>query len=443
MDSMIFDPSAGDPVRTTSSDGGVYRTTVGPAYYESSSNFPPGTKFVSTLNFGNDSLDMAHDMAVASVKYQSDKISYFELGNEPTNYDQSRFHDSTKAYVKEWKDWTSQIDAAVDQTAGGSQFGASRWWASSATTDKTGLNVRPVDIIPFGIDSNNQVAEYSIRSYAFATCNPERAALATIPNILNHTGLISYADTEIEPSALAALKSGKPWVIGEFNNIACSAAPGVSDAFAGALWTVDVELIYAVRNASSVHLHQGATLGLQSSDQVNSAGKNGEPGYSTYDMLYLRDTKKRGKARALPSFVAQLFMAEAFGTAGTKVRAIETPEGVNPEHFSAYAFYNQGRISKMAVLNIRLFYETSSHDHTVHLDFSEHCRGGKAWVKRMTAPHVDSKDGQETTWAGQHFIDGSAKGQLDIEEAGSGGIVKIRGSEAVLVFFNESEVYWL
>jgi hypothetical protein len=81
MDSMIFDPSAGDPVRTTSSTGGVYRTTVGPAYYQSWDNFPEGTKFTSTLNFGNDSLKIARDLAVASVRYQRDKVEFFELGN--------------------------------------------------------------------------------------------------------------------------------------------------------------------------------------------------------------------------------------------------------------------------------------------------------------------------------------------------------------------------
>ena len=79
MDSMIFDPSAGNPVRETSKAGGVYRTTIGPAYYESWSNFPNGTKFVSTLNFGNNSLDIARDMAVASVMYQRDLVEYFEL----------------------------------------------------------------------------------------------------------------------------------------------------------------------------------------------------------------------------------------------------------------------------------------------------------------------------------------------------------------------------
>ena len=235
MDSMIFDPEAGNPVRTTSPDGGVYRTTVGPAYYESWSNFPSGTKFVSTLNFGNDSLNIARNLAVASVKYQPEMIEYFELGNEPNNYPDTRWDNSTEAYVRQWDHWTLEIDAAINKTnkTAAEQYGLSRWWASSATTDDTPLKVRPVDIIPFGVNSRNQVAEYSIHSYQFATCDPERAALATIPNILNHTSLVEYAQTEIEPSARAALNSGKPWVVGEFNSIACSGAPGVSNTFGG------------------------------------------------------------------------------------------------------------------------------------------------------------------------------------------------------------------
>lgn len=124
---------------------------------------------MSTLNFGNNSIDIAQGMALASVQYQKDKIDYFELGNEPTNYPSSRWNFSTDAYVAQWKQWTSQIDAAVNKEVGANEsaFPSERWWASSATTDQTGLHVRPADIIPAGINSDNQVSQYSIHSYEF------------------------------------------------------------------------------------------------------------------------------------------------------------------------------------------------------------------------------------------------------------------------------------
>ncbi|KAI4728507.1 hypothetical protein E4T49_03801 [Aureobasidium sp. EXF-10728] len=446
MDSMIFNASAGDPVRTTNPNGGVYRTTVGPNYFKSWSNFPEGTKFVSTLNFGNDSLDIARDMAVASVKYASnDSISFFELGNEPTNYPSSRWKNSTSAYIQQWKNWTAQIDAAVNATLGtnaAADFGSERWWASSATTDQSGLEVRPAALIPAGIDSNNQVADYSIHSYPFSTCDPARAMLATTQNILNQTELSRYADEEIYPSAKAALDAGNRWIIGEFNSISCSGNPNVSDTFAQALWVIQSELIYAVRNASAVYLHQGAALVFQSSQQVNSAGQDGSPGYSTYDMFYPRDSEKRGPARVLPSFSSQLFMAEAFAIPDTRVRQVETPAGIDKDYFSAYAFYVKNRLNKLAIINSKPYYANSTSDFTVTVDISKYGhlkKETRAWLKRLSAPHIDEGNANKTTWAGQSFPEGNTTGNLLVETVGRDGVVHVRGSEAVLIFFDKRD----
>ncbi|KAK1991469.1 glycoside hydrolase family 79 protein [Colletotrichum falcatum] len=445
MDSMVFDPLGGDPVRTTSPDGGVWRTTVGPDYYRSWDNFPEGTRFVSTLNFGNESLNIAKGLAVASVTYQGDRIAYFELGNEPTNYPRGRWNDSTEAYVRQWKEYAHAIDVAVNAT-GLSALPGDRWWASSATTDDSGLEVRPVALIPAGIDSAGQVGVYSIHSYAFSTCDPARAAQATIPNILNHTELVRYCDEEIYPSARAALDAGGRWSVGEFNSVSCSGKPNVTDTFAQALWVVDAELIYATRNASAVHLHQGATLVLQSGDQLNTPGANGSPGYSTYSMLYPRDSGERGPARALPSFLAQLFVAEALADPGTRVRALDPPPGVDGESFAAYAFYVGGRPSKLALVNMKPYYAGSASDHAVSIDLLSALTAagsGSARVKRMTAPSVDTGDAALATWAGQAFPSGVPVGDMDIETVGADGVVEVRGSEAVLVFFDEDDVYGL
>lgn len=430
-------------MRTTNEAGGVYRTTVGPAYYESWDNFPEGTQFVSTLNFGNDSLEIAQGMAVASAEYQGEKILYFELGNEPTNYPSERWENSTEAYISQWQNWTGAIDTAVDAT-GNVELPKARWWASSATTDITGLKVRPADLIPAGVDSTGEVAEYSIHSYPFSTCDPARQVLATTNNILNHTELLRYAIEEIYPSAKAALDSDKPWIIGEFNSISCSGQPNVTDTFAQALWVVDADLIYASLNASSVHLHQGATLVFQSDEQSNEAGDDGSPGFSTYSFVYPVDSSKRGKARALPSFVAQLFMAEAFSTPDTRVHALETPEGVDGERFSAYAFYVDDELEKLALVNMQPYYANSTEDFTVSFKLPGH--GGRKGhgessvsLKRMTAPHVDEKDSSKATWAGQSFENGTAEGEAEVEHVGKDGIVQVRGSEAVLVFFGDKK----
>jgi hypothetical protein len=429
MDSMIFDATLNrSAVRTENGKGGIYRTTIGPAFYDQWDNFPNGTTFVSTLNFGNNSLDIARGLAIASYQRQKDKIAYYELGNEPTNYPTSRWQGSTKAYVEQWRNFTGAIDKAVDRHSHG------KWWASSATTDVTALKVRPSDLIPAGVNATGEVGQYSIHSYAFATCDPARERRATIANILNHTDLLRYADEEIYPSARAAMASGARWVVGEFNSIACSGKPNVSDTFAQALWTADVELIYAVRNATSVHLHQGATLAFQSDQQLNTPGDDGTPGFSSYALLYPVDSSKRGAARVLPVFVSQLLVTEAL-SGGARIAALETPEGLAVRGFSAYGIFgDKGEVLKMVVLNMKPYYAGSGAPATLELDIGEHAG---ATVKRMTAPSVDEKDAAKVTWAGQSFRDGRAIGAETVQHLASGAKVSVRDSEAVLVTFNQ------
>lgn len=427
MDSMTFDANQKlSAVRTENGKGGIYRTTIGPAFYRQWSNFPKGTSFVSTLNFGNNSVDIAKGLAVASHQLKRDKIVYYELGNEPTNYPSSRWRGSTDAYVSQWKTFTSQIDKAINNTSHG------KWWASSATTDVTSLKVRPSDLIPAGVNSTGEVGQYSIHSYAFATCDPDRERRATIANILNHADLLRYADKEIYPSAKAAMDSGATWAIGEFNSIACSGKPGVSDTFAQALWTADVELIYAVRNATSVHLHQGATLVFQSNQQLNTPGDDGTPGFSSYSLLYPIDSSKRGEARVLPVFVSQLLVTEAL-SGGGRIAALKTPEGVGERGFSAYAVFGEGgKLAKLVVLNMKPYFAGQGTAATLLLDIGEH-KG--ATVKRMTAPSVDEKDSAKVTWAGQSFRNGKAVGEVKVESLAPNEKVAVKDSEGVLILF--------
>ena len=203
------------------------------------------------------------------------------------------------------------------------------------------------------------------------------------------------------------MDTGAQWAIGEFNSIACSGKPGVSDTFAQALWTADVELIYAVRNATSVHLHQGATLVFQSNQQLNTPGDDGTPGFSSYSLLYPIDSSKRGEARVLPVFVSQLLVTEAL-SGGGRIAGLRTPAGLREREFSSYVVFGRdsGAVTKVVVLNMKPLYAAGGgSSSTLAIDLGEH-RG--ATVKRMSAPSVDEKDAGRVTWAGQSFRNGKA-----------------------------------
>ena len=223
---------------------------------------------------------------------------------------------------------------------------------------------------------------------------------------------------------------GAEWIIGEFNSIACSGKPNVSDTFAQALWTTDVELIYAVRNASSVHLHQGATLVFQSNQQLNTPGDDGSPGFSSYSLLYPVNSTKRGEARVLPVFVSQILVAEALG-GGKRIAALDTPKGVDKRGFSAYGIYGNGqKLEKLVILNMKPFFAANVTAGSIELDIGPH---SGASVKRMTAPSVDEKDAAKVTYAGQSFRTGKAVGNLVVEKLAAKEKLRVRDSEAVLV----------
>ncbi|KAF4461151.1 hypothetical protein FALBO_12057, partial [Fusarium albosuccineum] len=238
-------------------------------------------------------------------------------------------------------------------------------------------------------------------------CSPSDAAKATIENLLNYTQITTFADQQVVPSAEAARKHGKEW------------------------------LTYAVLNASSVNLHQGATLVLQSGSQINT------PGFSTYDFVYPLDSEKHGEARSLPSFTGLLFLAEIFAQPKTRILPLQAPKGADPDYFSGYATYQGNKLTKLILVNMRPYYTTSEDDFTINLDISSYIKHkhSSPHLKRLTTPSVDEKDASGVHWAGQSFKNGDAKGHVKTERVSKAGKVKIRGSEAVTVFLNDDSIY--
>ncbi|KAJ7709588.1 hypothetical protein B0H17DRAFT_998910 [Mycena rosella] len=443
QDSSTYDPAGGSPVRTTDNvTGAIYRTTWGPAFYESFAAFPGGTRFTVPLNFGNDSLAIALAEAIAAVRHVKDweeRIFAFELGNEAGNYKATQRNLSTwgpAAYVVEWKNWTAAINAALPAPL------RTRWWAGSDGITPAAVTValQTEDLIARGLDRPPIVREFSQHMYAYSSCTLTSAAAATVPNIQNHTNITAFVGL-LAPKVVAAQKAGSDLVVGEFNSVSCSGKPNVTDIFGQALWVIDTTLYAASINVSRVHIHQGATLVSQSNSQINIPGVNGTPGFSTYNLWYPVDSPLRGRRRANPSYVSQLFIAEAVSKSKTsRLLALEPPAGVSPDLFAAYTVYDGEVPRRIAVINWQTFNRTmgkaGAAATSVSLDISAVLpRRGRATLKRLTAPGNDETDSDFVTWAGQAWTNGTARGK-EVLEAVSDGKIEIRGSEAVLVFVN-------
>ncbi|KAG8773777.1 hypothetical protein FRC12_002318 [Ceratobasidium sp. 428] len=426
VDSSIFDPTAPALNLTLSASQGIYRTTYGPAYFESYLIFPSTSRFILDVNLGNDSVAIAQKQIEAGFKYLGkDRIYSIQLGNEPDQYKRSGW--TSSAYTATFLNWTSTLTKVFNLPPRVFQ-------ANGFVDDPTSTApMTTVSTIDEGIDKTGVVKLYDQHTYQYSTCDPARNAIATLEALVNHNNITAYLDLW-KPQIAAARGLGKEFVIGEYSSISCSGKQNVSDTFAQAMWLSDTILYAASLNVSRMYMHQGATLVLQSSQQANS------PGFSWYDLWYPVPSERYGSARASPSFVSYLLVTEAVGPSGQTRLALIRDSSL-PSTLAVYAIWDpsarKNGVARMVILNMALRREgvTADEAETVTVDVSKWVQGGKAAkVKRMTAPGVASKDVGKVTWAGQSYTDGTPVGKL-LEEGLSAGSVSVRGSEGVLLTF--------
>ncbi|KAG8678207.1 hypothetical protein FRC08_017973, partial [Ceratobasidium sp. 394] len=112
VDSSIFDPSAPALNLTLSASQGIYRTTYGPAYFESYLIFPNTSRFILDVNLGNNSIAIAQHQIEAGFKYLGkDRIYSIQLGNEPDHYGRPGW--SSSAFTATFLNWTSTLTKAL------------------------------------------------------------------------------------------------------------------------------------------------------------------------------------------------------------------------------------------------------------------------------------------------------------------------------------------
>jgi len=235
----------------------------GPAFFESLNVFPSTSKFVASVNLGNNSLSIARDQVAAAIKFIGlDRIRAFE--REP--YSDSIRNLSHPSSLLQWV--TKLITTAVDHVHPGGlpqtirqPFSIGRHSLcriylylpndskpeASRTIRLTGKILPPHASLrkafltamqsvfstsicgPFRQRSCVRAKALSPPRYQYSTCDPARNAIATLPHLVNHTNVTVGASllvylpalsineafvNEFVPQVQAANKVGKDFVIG-------------------------------------------------------------------------------------------------------------------------------------------------------------------------------------------------------------------------------------
>ncbi|KAG6831804.1 hypothetical protein H0H92_007481 [Tricholoma furcatifolium] len=428
--------------------GALINTTIGPGFWKTVKNrLPDGTKVIVTLDLHDLNYEGAFSVAQSALEgIGPEQLDLFEIGNEP---DQYSLDFTPQSYSSIWSAWADNITDTLGFKSPRFQVGATAidpLWPYNTTAAESQLDC--VSALAAGADRDDVVSTCSEHTYQYSVCDPTRTAVATLPNLVNHTRLAMYLDLW-QPRIHSVREQLGPesFVIGEFNSVSCSGKDGVSNTFGQALWLLDTTLYAASINVSRVYVHQGGPLALQSSTQLNHGG------LSFYDLWYPVDNLN-GDIQVFPSYSAYLFVTETLGHSKTLQIAnlypgrqangstITTELGDTSDgQLVAYGFWDSAAPSghkfpaKFALLNLQIFNQTQTIPRPqVTFDISDFLEDPDraVTVRRLSAPGADVKEANVTTWAGQNFASGLAAGKF-VEETITGGKIVVDASEAVLV----------
>jgi hypothetical protein len=370
-----------------------------------------GWRLIYGLNFGNNTPERAATEAAYVASRVGDRIEFFQIGNEPDFY-----HDANNGtrppgwgfddYLKEWTGFAEAISAHVPQARfGGPDVGTSSDWVT-----------RFGEQIPVSV--GNRLVAMTGHYYAEGPPNDPRV---TTERLLAGNPRLAAEMARIQTVAMA---HHRIYRMTEGNSCYRGGKPGMSDAFASALWAGDYLLQLASLGCAGVNLHGGGgaylTAGLGDHTPGLEVAKKPQRLKSGY---YTPISAEPGSSvRAMPIFYGMMLVNQLVGD--TLLDASLNCGGVNA---TAYATRGKNDL-KVAIFNKDA---KSSLDLAIHLPQKAH----KAIAWRLQAPTLDATEG--VTLAGAEV---SAHGEWrprrvePVEMRGGVACIRIPATSAALVF---------
>ncbi|KAF9236721.1 hypothetical protein BU15DRAFT_63767 [Melanogaster broomeanus] len=370
--------------------------------------------------FNLESLNYTGALSLAEAAWAglgSRVVSRFEIGNEPDQYSLDFDARITRLFGRYLLPQSFQVGAtAIDPL----------WPYNTSQAD---AQFDCVSALAAGANDGHTVTTCSEHTYQYSVCDPTRAAVATLTNLVNHTRLAEYLD--LWQPRIHAVRSQ----LGPMDLLLASSTRSRAQVRTTSATPLD-------RRYGWVYVHQGGPFALQSSTQLNHGGP-------FYNLWYPVDNQN-GPIQVFPSYSAYLFVSELIGGSKSlrtanifpgrqaKGSSITTADGdPSAGQVSVYGYWEESSSdypAKLAILNLEIYNSTATYRRpNVTVDFSAFLStpGGMVTVKGLTAPGADIKYGNLTTWAGQNFASGVAEGGVE-EEIITTGEVDVAASSAVL-----------
>jgi hypothetical protein len=319
------------------------------------------------MAFGHSSPERAAREAEYVAKRIGDRLLYFQIGNEPDLY-----HDKNNKtrppnwgfadYLAEWTAYADAISQRVPEAKfGGPDVAANSGWIGQFTR---------------GAEEKLGPRLVAATGHYYAEGPPDDPKMTTERLLRTNPDIFKRTKAIVDAAAADHLV----YRMTEGNSCYRGGKPGMSDAFASALWAGDYMLDLASAGCAGVNLHGGsrsalrASLGNHMPGELVAAAKGHDTkgGYYTAIAGELADG-----FTARPIFYGML-LANQF--AGTNSRAVSlTAPGANG---TAYAGEKDGQ------LRIAIFNKDDAHDLALTIRTPANFKQTKVW--RLTAPALDS-----------------------------------------------------
>lgn len=303
-----------------------------------------GWSAIWSVNFGRGALPEAVAEARAVSRILGPRLSAVELGNEVENYGRGKSPArqgpwNFPRYLAEYRQWRAAILAAVP----GVRMAAPDTAASVDWVEQMASQAR---------------AEVQLLTTHFYLGDQHKATLAQMTE--------PSADLAARLSRLRAISqsSGIPWRMCETNSFFGGGHPGLSDTFAGALWTLNYMLLLAQSGCAGVNIETG----------VNQLGF-----LSSYSPIR---TDPSGNVTVGVPYYGMLAFAAA-NAAGADVLPVRIDGAASA--LTAYAIGKRDRVQSVVILN---WSETDSVEVSLS-GVSPH----RPRVLRLTAPSLTSQSG--------------------------------------------------
>jgi hypothetical protein len=328
-----------------------------------------GWRLIYGLNFGNNTPEKAAEEAAYVARAVGLNLEYFQIGNEPDFY-----HDAINGtrpagwdfadYLREWTGFAEAIAAKVLKARfGGPDVGASSNWVTRFGAELS-ATIRP------------RLTALTGHYYAEGPPNDPRV---TTQRLLAGNPKIAGEMERIEAVARA---HGQVYRMTEGNSCYRGGKPGMSNAFAAALWAGDYMLLLASLGCAGVNLHGGRssflTAGLGDHTPGMEVAKTPQVMRSGfYTPIF---SEPDSPVKAMPIFYGMMLANQFAG--GAMLRVEGKVEGANATAYAA----RQKSGFKVAIFNKD---ESRAVELSIHAP--RRVRTATAW--RLQAPTLDSTEG--------------------------------------------------